>query len=162
MSKTFELLDTDKGWKELRKLFREHSSKASGIEFGITDKYGADVPKYALVHEYGAPSQGIPERSYIRATLDTNKEKYRKIIRGLVIQAIAQAQHGEEADISGGLEQLGRLVVADMKARIKSNIPPPLKPATLRRKRAKGLPETALMGETGRLIKSIVSRVMHK
>lgn len=73
----------------------------------------------------------LPMRSYIRATVDDNQEKYHDAAKGLVEQIV-----GGGTDKFGALAIMGQMIESDIKRRITSRIPPPLKPATIRRKKS--------------------------
>ena len=44
---------------------------------------GTSVIMVATVHEFGSPAKGIQERSFLRATLTTNRTKYKSAIKRL-------------------------------------------------------------------------------
>ncbi len=96
----------------------------------------------ATVHEFGAtiqhPGGGggaaghhvvIPERSFIRATVDANGDEYRAIIRRLADQVLMGTLTAEKA-----LGRLGLRIVSDIQGRIEAGIAPALAPATVRAK----------------------------
>ncbi len=137
---------TDKGYRAMRARMRELKL---GVKVGI---YGEEASKphgkltnveVAAVHEFG--SGPIPERSFVRATVDGNRAEIEQIERR-VVYGIIQGK----VDAQTGLGILGESVVNMMKARIRAHIPPPLKPATIKRKGS----STPLI-DTGQLINSI-------
>lgn len=94
---------------------------------------GADITKIELaaIHEFGSPAANIPERSFIRATLEIYRAELvafqSKLAKAIVLQRITPAQ---------ALKMLGEWAVAKIRARITEGdgIPPPLKPRTIARK----------------------------
>ncbi len=89
----------------------------------------ASLLEIALFHEFGAPRAGIPERSFLRAYVDTHKTEIMDWQRKLVQAALTGKIKPEQI-----LPQLGARVVAGIQERIASNIPPPLQPRTIARK----------------------------
>lgn len=83
----------------------------------------------AAVHEFGAPAAGIPQRSFIRATVDLNATE------------IARLQHSQmslfvqgKATLRVGLDRIGMKVAAMMQKRIAAGIEPPNAASTVARK----------------------------
>jgi hypothetical protein len=151
------LKSIDKGFENIKKLWGSSNYKGEHVEVGYSDGAGEDVVKYAMVHEFGSATN--EERKPIRRTIDANKQKYKEVLHGILIESLAQVKHGEPKNIARGLEQLGRHVVADVRAEIKSGIPPPLLQSTLDEKARLGYPSTALI-RTGKLLKSVASTVV--
>ena len=102
-----------------------------------------------LIHEYGSPKAGIPERSFLRSTFNEQREK--------VTLAAAKAAQKVYAD-AGGFEQrlvqIGLYLAAAVKKKIVSKIPPPNAPSTIARKGS----STPLV-DTGQLLDSITHAV---
>ncbi len=81
MAKT-QIIDTDKGLKRIKEIAKELSKKPHVIvgiygEKALEDKPNEDGSRsgvtnveIATFHEFGAPGAGIPERSFIRGTVD--------------------------------------------------------------------------------------------
>lgn len=87
----------------------------------------------ALIHEFGAPSVGIPARPFIRGSFDKNAEKY----VGMCWRLIRKVYEGFPERQALGL--LGLTMATDMKLGVTQGegIQPGLAPATLRRKLSK-------------------------
>lgn len=83
----------------------------------------------ATIHEFGAPAAGIPQRSFVRATVDEHRADIARIQRALAARVIAG-----KLDVRGALEQLGAKVVGLIQTRIAAGIAPPNAPATVERK----------------------------
>ena len=71
---------------------------------------GTSVIMVGAVHEFGSASRGIPERSYLRATMQNNRRKYKSLISKLGIQIATGAMDSMKA-----LQTLGLKVEADVK-----------------------------------------------
>lgn len=99
----------------------------------------------AAVHEFGSPTQGIPERSFMRSAFDENTKRYQQELDALAKVAL------DGGNVEGDLLVLGETVRADMIEKIRSSIPPPLQEATVARKKGE---ETPLI-DTGQLMGSI-------
>ena len=90
--------------------------------------------KLAVIHEFGAPAAGIPERSFIRASFDTNRGTYIERLRRLV-----KGVYEGKGTVKKALELLGFAMKWDMKNFIRRDqVKPPDSEATLERKRRKG------------------------
>jgi phage gpG-like protein len=150
----FSFKDSDPSGKRLKAISAQLKGKPNvkvGV-FGDSAKArddGIDTVKLAAIHEFGAPSVGVPERSYIRSTYDANKAKYDatldKVLKGVLIGRFS---------VYTGLGILGAQMHADVLATIRAHIAPPLKPATIRRKGS-----TTPLIDTGQLVASITWRV---
>jgi hypothetical protein len=154
---TANITDVDKGLLHRLTVLEEFSKWY--VVVGILDDGKANDPKrqdpeltvlfVASIHEFGAPAAGIPERSIVRAYVDEHEAQ----IRGWQ-KSLAQRALRGEIPVKQGLDQFGARVSAGMQARIASNIPPPLAPATIE---AKGS-STALV-DTGQVRASLTWQV---
>lgn len=97
----------------------------------------------------------IPQRSFLRATADANKQKYE---RRLVNSIRKLVRTPNKFNVEKDLFSLGNIVRRDVIKRIKSGIGPPLKAATIRRKGGESTP----LVDTGLLVGSIRSVVVMK
>lgn len=77
--------------------------------------------------EFGTAT--VPERSWIRATHDEIKDEMRGFIADLVGEI-----HDGSMTVERALDLIALKTIAKMKAKIRSRIPPELKPATVARK----------------------------
>jgi hypothetical protein len=158
--------DVDKGWKRMQQLARqaEGSTVKVGVLAGTPKELRENEPtgitnvQLAAIHEYGSPARNIPERSFLRATVDANRGAY----NGLIAQMTGLIFDGK-LTVGRALSLLGLKVVADVRARIRKGISPALADSTLRRKLAKGGPgrgkrnrgKSVPLIDTGQLINSI-------
>lgn len=129
-----QLKDIDKGWAKTVRAMRNDSSHVAvgvhGAPASAPHKGGAaSVVDIATVHEFGNEKRKIPQRSFIRSTVDAERD------------AIARLMHREAADIltgkqtmPGALNRSGLMISGFVKKRIAAGIKPDLKEATIRRK----------------------------
>jgi hypothetical protein len=132
--------DLDRGMKNVKKLAEALKSGAYtkvGF-FGDSDKdrrAGDPVSNVdlAMIHEFGAPAAGIPERSFIRSTFDTQRDKFQTLLNSLVR---GMFDHPEKFPPSRVLGLVGAKLAAEIKNRVTqgSQVPPPNSPATLQKK----------------------------
>lgn len=158
MRAKFVLKDKDRGFKALMKnaaLLKKSYVRAGVLGEGEKDaRRGEDLTnvELAVIHEFGAPGAGIPERSFVRSSFDAGKEKYMAALRKMSIQV-----YDGRADAKKVLGLIGAQMAADMKGRIAAGIPPPNAPEVLARKQAKGSGAGAPkpLVDTGQLLSSI-------
>lgn len=136
--------DVDRGWSRIKRDMREMKglSVAVGVLASGDDRSdGSSNATIYATHEFGAPEKGIPERSSLRATIDSNERQYSALGRHLCGMVIDNRLSPRQAHAI-----LGERVVADIKRRIQRGIDPPLKDATVARKgSSKPLIDTAQM-----------------
>lgn len=137
---------TDKG---LAALLKANVGKST-LRIGVFGDKGGDIVLRASVHEFGSPSRNIPSRSYLRSTLKEKRVEHKR-----ALDNAAKMIRLGPASVRAALELLGLRVVRDIRNKIRSNIPPPLSPKTIRRKGS----SVALI-DTGRLIQSISHQVV--
>lgn len=106
----------------------------------------------ASVHEFGAPSVNVPERSFFRSTSDEKERAWQREL------AAAGRRVAKGASPQGELLLVGEVARDDIIDKIHSGIPPALKPATVRKKRG----ETTPLIDTGQLINSLSTVVSKK
>ena len=91
------------------------------------DGEGLTIGDIATFHEFG--TQTVPQRSFIRSWFDERQEFITGTIRGQFQQVLDGKRTLEQAS-----ERVALALEGDVKQRILTNIPPPLKPATIARK----------------------------
>lgn len=151
---------TDRGAKDM--LRRAHElAGGMRVKVGILDDAPKDVHpgekpssltlvEIAATHEFGSPEQGIPQRSFIRATIDEHRAKITKLSVVLAKDVLTGKRTAEQA-----LDALGAKVAGWMQKRIADGIPPQLKPETLKRKTVNGAVGDVPLVDTGQLKSSI-------
>ena len=127
----FHLRDTDHGWKARLKGLLALKAPAH-IDVGIlesagVEKDGTSVIDVAEWNEFGTAT--IPERSFIRAWFDEAEPQLRQDFAALMRTVAAGKRTRAEV-----LELMGQRMVGQVQARMSAGIPPPNKPATVRRK----------------------------
>ncbi len=110
------------------KAAKQHNVKTPGGTAHLTNV------ELAIIHEFGAPAAGIPERSFIRSSFDKNRPKYDSMCN-ILVRKIYEGSMGERQ----ALGLLGLAMATDMKLGVTqgAGIQPPNSPATLRRKLSK-------------------------
>ncbi len=101
-----------------------HASEAN-----MTHGEGLTVGDVASVHEFGAPAANVPQRSFVRSWFDERQDFITSTLRTQFTQVLAGKRPIEQA-----AERIALAFEGDVKQRILRNIPPPLKPATIKRK----------------------------
>lgn len=126
----------------LEKLKRElsHLGKTAAVKVGITgESAGAmhgeiSMAELAAIHEYGSPKANIPERSFLRSTLDAKMPAYVNLLGRGIRRWLSGA-----TDPEGVLNELGKKSARDVRAFIRSGrVSPPDKPARPRRRDNRG------------------------
>ena len=105
----------------------------------------------AFMHEHGEPSVHIPARPFMAPTLRDNSKSIDQALRN----AMSYAMAGNIDDVDRQLHALGMFLVNKMRERILAHIPPPLKPKTLRLRRARGNFDDTPLKDTSQLLKSL-------
>lgn len=108
---------------------------------------GTTIGDIATWMEFG--TQTVPARSFIRGWFDERGDFIAKTIRTQMAAVVSGKRTLDQA-----LARLELAFEGDVKQRIRRNIPPPLKPATVARKGS----SVALI-DTGQLVNSIRARV---
>lgn len=151
-----EVKDIDHGWNQLVAELLKLTDKSTvavgiqGAEASAPHEGGLTNAQLGTIHEFGAPGAGIPERSFLRSTVENNRTAYADLIAKGLDRVVRGALSVEQL-----LGLIGARVVADVKKTIRGHIAPPLKTATIRRKGS----STPLIGRTGQLINSITWQV---
>lgn len=134
-----------------------------GLKPKDDDPQAPSLATVAAVHEYGAPEERIPQRSYLRATGDAQGKRWVGAFRA-AIQAYAA---GDEAGHMQRIRLLGTVASNDVKATIRRRIAPPLSPITVanrRKGRAKDpsgkIADDVPLIDTQQLISSIRSQAV--
>lgn len=123
-----------------------HAEDASRVDPGS----GLTNAQLANIHEYG--TEHIPARSFVRAPLRENKQKYKALGATLMRKYVM----GDITNLMQAIMPLGFEMLADMQARLLRGIAPPLKDDTVLAKRHKGYPRPHVaLYATGSLYASI-------
>ncbi len=147
----------DKGWNALRKMAKNVKQHDSFVKVGLlgegakkNDRRGDEKLtnlEIGIIHEFGSPAAGIPERSFVRATVNAKRGEY-----ALLLSRLVKEIYSLKIDVRQALGILGARAAADMKNRITqgAGIPPPLRASTIA---AKGSDRPLV--DTGQLVNAI-------
>jgi hypothetical protein len=140
-----KVIDRDMGWKALKKrvatvkkstVYVGVGDETTGLEYDVDRTSGSTI----LVHGGGEPEMVMkalwnefgteqnPERSFLRATVDENRWAYRLALVKAMIARIFSYR------FKGHLEDFGKRVVKDVRAKIDSHVPPPNAEYTIEQK----------------------------
>lgn len=165
-----QIIDRDRGWKRIKRELGRTKSQAH-VVIGVLAKnsHRDDIaflgrlleflglgreftnPQIAAVHEFGSFDGKIPERSFLRSTVDDNKARYLELVKRLLDQVLLGTLTLRQ---SFGL--LGAEIKSDVQARINRGIAPPLKESTIdARERRFGRRSSKPLIATGQLKQSI-------
>ena len=108
-------------------LMAEIRRDAVSVDIGIHEGDSEDVKNKAAKNEFG--SGNVPERSFIRSTMDENAERYLKAAETLVGLMI----DGEISKFEA-LERMGQQIERDIKEKIINLKTPPNSPRTIMEK----------------------------
>lgn len=116
----------DKAIKLIEKIAKEMQGEGQ-VKVGLpkgSNNYpdGTSVIMVGAVHEFGSPSRNIPERSYLRSTMQSNKRNYKNLLSKLGRLIATGEMSAEKA-----LRTLGLKVEADVKDTITDLKTPALK-----------------------------------
>lgn len=127
-----KVVDRDRGWNRVKRELKKGRVEVTvGVQGRAADApHGADGKltnaDIAAINELGL---GVPERSFLRATLDANRARYIKLLKGVGDAAVAG-----KATLEQGAALVGEIAVGDVKQAIADGIPPPNAPSTIQRK----------------------------
>lgn len=149
-----KVTDRDTGWSGFVARCRQ-------VARGATVKVGVlvDAPKQAreggssdlslvevaAIHEFGAPEAGIPQRSFIRATVDARASEIAELQHDVAVRVVKG-----DTSVQAGLDEIGSAVAGMVREAIDAGVGPPLAAATAK---AKG--SSSQLVDTGQLKSSI-------
>lgn len=142
----FTVTNVDKGWDRLRAVAQELKNGGAYAKVGILenapapeDDAGEALPftmaSLGAIHEFGSRDGTIPERSFIRAGIDANRDELQSVAK-----KVARGIYEGRFDVEQGLGILGLKGTQAIRNYVTKGdqVPPPNAPSTLRRKVAKG------------------------
>jgi phage gpG-like protein len=159
-----KITDKDKGWSELANKVLKLSTQGAYVQVGVLGAEaaanhnkapGLTVAQIASVHEFGRVIHtkrgviNIPERSFLRATIDIFHDAIQKRATMLATGAMLG-----KFSVGQSLALLGTYAVGVIKQRIADGIAPPNSPLTIARKRS-----SKPLIDSGQLRGSITYRV---
>lgn len=116
-----------------------------GFPQGKHEEDGTPVAMIAAVHEFGSPSQGIPERPFLRVAVQRNRQKYAMLNHTNLVKMLRG-----QTTVETALGQLGEMAKGDVQTEIRSGDFKPLKAATIKRKGS-----SRPLIDTGQMVQSI-------
>lgn len=127
---TGRVMDRDLGLRKIVNTMSQFDGRElrvgiQGPEAGAIEHDGSALSNVELgaIHEFGAPSVGIPERSFIRATWNANIERW----TSSTLPAIAAKVYSSSPDApQRALGVLGEVIVGEIRKTMARGIPPPL------------------------------------
>lgn len=135
----FTIKQTDGEWQKikarLKPLTKDPRAKVGIVGAQASQTKGKlSLPEVAAVHEFGSPKNRIPERSFIRSTLDANKADYINLIRPLLVLLLEG-----KLTVKRLLGLWGAKAASDVKGRLLRGtpIPPPLSKQTVKERLAR-------------------------
>lgn len=160
MPATFQ--DTDLGYEALLATLGDMGDAA--VYVGILQDQGSELDEdgnitvagYAAVNEFGSADGSVPERSFLRSTVDANGRVYESELQAVAIEtvdaAVRSLSSGQaEATLERGLGRVGARAARDVQLTIRDLRDPPNAPSTLAGK----YPGDNPLIETGRMRQSI-------
>lgn len=138
--------DTDHGFKKII----EGLKGPLAVSVGIQGDAGSDLVMIGAVQEFGSADGHIPERSFLRATIDQERDA----LLGKFENLLRAAAHGKQTT-EQAIDKFGLLVVSAVRRRIRGRqtvgpMPQENAASTIARKGS----STPLI-DTGRLVQSI-------
>lgn len=126
----------DRGWNRMKREIakgRRNQVVAVGVlqsDAGVAHQDGGvTVGEVATFNEFGTADGRVPERSFVRSTVDENEREYTKRIAQLQGEVLAGRVSSRTA-----LGVLGEEAVSDIRRKMTDGIPPPNAPATVAKK----------------------------
>lgn len=150
MSARPQITDRDRGFAAMVARLAKHPSVKVGVlsDEPKEERDGAgeeiSLLEVAAIHEFGAPAANIPQRSFIRETVDVKREEIQRL-------QLVQAQRIVKGDVEpeAAVEQIGARVKGMIQQRIAAGIEPPNAPSTIERKgSSKPLVDTGQLRES--------------
>lgn len=165
MAISVEVKVVDKGWEAIKARVESLRDTGAVVKVGVQGQQaaanyqgtGLTISQIATIHEFGKVIQQpkmrrtivIPERSFLRATID----QYQSAI-GKRDALLAKGFLLGKFSLREAMELLGTYVVGLIKQRIANGILPPNRPSTIARKRS-----SKPLIDTGQLRNSITYKV---
>jgi hypothetical protein len=126
-----DVVDRDLGWARIQRalLGLDGAHTRVGVHEGERREDGTDLVTVAAVNEFGAPNAKIPERSFIRSTVDEQRPKVERIKEGIVDKALRG-----NVNIRQEMGELGEFAQKEIQKKIVALDTPPNAASTVRKK----------------------------
>jgi hypothetical protein len=153
------------GTERIRLLLAGVTNKVGKVGFFPSSKYedGTPVAYVATIQEFGAPSQGIPARPFMRPTIEAKQAEWSGLARQGAAAMIEGKQTGEQV-----LEIIGLKAAGDIRRTISQVNSPALAPATIAARMGQRADKktvgnlTKPLVDTGTLLNAVTSAVEDK
>lgn len=151
MARTNKVVDRDRGYQaSIKRLLGVGNL---GVSVGVHEDAGVGangtpVAEYAMINEFGSDDGHVPERSFLRSTLDENEARYAASLEKAVIRTL------DGVPLAVAMQPLAQQVRQDVQRKIDSGVGPPNAPSTIVKK---GHGRT--LDDTGALHDAITARV---
>ncbi len=125
----------DRGWHKLEASLRATKEGAHVVVGILSDsknqRRGEPLTNAVLgfIHEFGSSDGHVPERSFLRATVDAKREKYKTTIRRIAKLVLLGKMTQRQA-----LQLIGVMIQGDVVKTINAGVPPKNAPSTIARK----------------------------
>lgn len=160
--------DIDRGYASLKKQLEDLGKRpAPRVYVGVLQDKGAEyapgsditVAGYASVNEFGSEDGRVPERSFLRSTMDENEAVYQgeldRIVGSMIDDMVSKGPGAGERALQRGLGRLGNRAARDVRTKIRDLRDPENATSTLAAK----YPGNNPLVEGGRLRQSISFKV---
>ena len=144
-----DIEDTDLGWNEIIGKVEKSNGKTTRV--GVVGPAarqrmpsGLTVAQVAAVHEFGSPEANVPERSFIRAAVDDNRDA----IVDQVNEVCGAILEPGPDELRAGLERIGATVQGFIQAKIREGLEPPLAESTVERNKGETRPLASWLSES--------------
>lgn len=154
----------DRGYAKLMRAARDLQNGAY-IKVGVLDdgkgseirEGGMSNAQLAGLHEFGSDDGHIPERPFMRTSLENHRAEYQQDFR-TILKAFAEGR----ISLFKGLTIIGLKAAADMKKTVTAGppIPPPNAPSTIARKRRGKAGIIRTLVDTGSMVGAIAHAVV--
>ena len=145
--------DTDRGYKSLMKDLANISGAPVSVLVGVSGKKDSDLVVIAASNEFGTEDGHIPERSYLRSTIDDGRAEILDDLTDVVKQTL------DGASLDRGLGKVGAKWAGKVQDKIRDLDTPPSADATKADKKRRTGSEGKPLIDSGRLRQSITWEV---
>ena len=96
-------------------------------ESGEHSKTNMPIAQVAAIHEFGSEEHGIPERSFLRAGLEENKDKIVRFAKKQLEEVLSDENKSNKPDaIENAMENIGAKATSYVKQYMEAGLSPPL------------------------------------
>jgi hypothetical protein len=144
-----KLTDRDRGYF---RVMRAVDGSRQGRRLRVGVKADPHTEMVASVQEFGTQDGRVPERSYLRAWFDKNRDRINDHLRVVAVKSLMTDRSRDEL-----LTELGHQYRDEIQAEILFGIRPELAESTLKAKLRRGDPATPLVTVQNNLLNAIVA-----